>query len=648
MYPLLDQIGNPAALRRLDRDALPQLARELRAFVLASVAQTGGHLSSNLGTVELTIALHYVFDTPRDRIVWDVGHQTYAHKILTGRRHAMNRLRMSGGPSGFPKRNESEYDTFGTAHSSTSISAALGMAIAAQRKGEDRSVVAVIGDGAMSAGMAFEALNNAGAAHANLLVILNDNEMSISEPVGALNSYLARLLASRFYNSVRRGGKEVLSKLPPVKELAKRWEEHMKGMVLPGTLFEEFGFNYIGPIDGHDVDTLVRTLANVKALKGPQLLHVITRKGYGYARAEEDPILYHGVTKFDPAVGMVPKPSTGPAYTQVFGDWLQDMAAADPRLVAITPAMREGSGLVRFSQAYPERYFDVGIAEQHAVTFAAGLACEGMKPVVAIYSTFLQRAYDQLVHDVALQNLPVVFAIDRAGIVGADGATHLGAFDLSYLRCVPNMTVMAPADENECRQMLYTAFTLDTPAVASGDAAKAYQAALRLVRQGPAAVELERPPPASSTRHAGRGRQQAAGRPGRRQLPRAGRGQPKTRRGRRRPAAGGGPGEGDVRRGPRATPGRAGEPGQSRHHRSAGTPPRPRDPRAGTHRRRRRGRGTIAAGRWWSRRLTRDAGAALGRCEVRRAGRPAEERRITNHELRTAKTETPRPQTFLL
>jgi len=464
MYPLLDQVNDPAALRRLDREALPQLARELRAFLLTSVAQTGGHLSSNLGTVELAIALHYVYDTPRDRIVWDVGHQTYAHKVLTGRRAQMGRLRMAGGPSGFPKRSESEYDTFGTAHSSTSISAALGMAVAARRKGDERNVVAVIGDGAMSAGMAFEALNNAGASGADLLVILNDNEMSISEPVGALNSYLARLLASRFYNTVRRGGKEVLSRLPPMQDLARRWEEHMKGMVLPGTLFEEFGFNYIGPIDGHDVDTLVKTLANVKALKGPQLLHVITRKGYGYARAEEDPILYHGVTKFDPAIGYAPKAGARPSYTQIFGDWLCDMAAADRRLVAITPAMREGSGLVRFSQEHPERYFDVGIAEQHAVTFAAGLACEGMKPVVAIYSTFLQRAYDQLIHDVALQNLPVVFAIDRAGVVGADGATHLGAFDLSYLRCVPNMTVMAPADENECRQMLYTAFTLDTPA----------------------------------------------------------------------------------------------------------------------------------------------------------------------------------------
>ncbi|MBK7593480.1 MAG: 1-deoxy-D-xylulose-5-phosphate synthase [Betaproteobacteria bacterium] len=463
MGSLLEQIDDPAALRKLERSALPQLARELRAFVLGTVAQTGGHLSSNLGTIELTIALHYVYDTPRDRIVWDVGHQTYAHKILTGRRNDMQRLRMAGGPSGFPRRSESVYDTFGTAHSSTSISAALGMAVAAKRQGEGRKVIAVIGDGAMSAGMAFEGLNNAGTAGADLLVILNDNEMSISEPVGALNGYLAKLLTSRLYNSVRSGGKEVLAKLPPVKELAKRAEEHFKGMVLPGTLFEEFGFNYIGPIDGHDVDVLVATLANLRELKGPQLLHVVTRKGRGYARAEDDPILYHGVPRFDPGVGIVAKAAGKPTYTQIFGDWLCDMAARDTRVVGITPAMREGSGLVRFSQTYPERYFDVGIAEQHAVTFAAGLACEGMKPVVAIYSTFLQRGYDQLIHDVALQNLPVVFAIDRAGIVGADGATHIGAFDLSYLRCLPNTTVMAPSDENECRQMLYTAYTLDTP-----------------------------------------------------------------------------------------------------------------------------------------------------------------------------------------
>jgi 1-deoxy-D-xylulose-5-phosphate synthase len=462
IFPLLESIDDPAELRHLERTQLPQLVRELRAFLLNTVAQTGGHLSSNLGTVELTVALHYVFDTPRDRIVWDVGHQTYAHKILTGRRTQMNKLRQWGGPAGFPRRDESPYDTFGTAHSSTSISAALGMAVAAKLTGAKRQVVAVIGDGAMSAGMAFEALNNAEGA--NLLVILNDNDMSISEPVGAINQYLAKVLASRLYNTMRRGGKEVLAKLGPVHELAKRAEEHVKGMVLPGTLFEEFGFNYIGPIDGHDLDALVDTLTNVRALSGPQFLHVVTRKGYGYARAEEDPILYHGVTKFDPAVGIVQKPVTKPTYTQIFGDWLCDMAAADQRLVGITPAMREGSGLVRFSQAFPERYFDVGIAEQHAVTFAAGLACEGMKPVVAIYSTFLQRAYDQTIHDVALQNLPVVFAIDRAGVVGADGPTHLGAFDLTYLRCLPNTTVMAPADENECRQMLTTAFRMDTPA----------------------------------------------------------------------------------------------------------------------------------------------------------------------------------------
>ncbi len=463
MYPLLERINKPADLRTLDRNELRDVARELRAFILASVSQTGGHLSSNLGTVELTVALHYVFNTPHDRIVWDVGHQTYGHKILTGRREAMGKLRQAGGPSGFPRRSESEYDTFGTAHSSTSISAALGMALAARLKHEDRRVVAVIGDGAMSAGMAFEALNNAGISGADLLVILNDNDMSISEPVGALDQYLAKVLSSRLYNTVRRSGKEMLSKLGPMHELARRAEEHVKGMVLPGTLFEEFGFNYIGPIDGHDVDALVKTLANVRELKGPQFLHVVTKKGYGYPKAEEDPILYHGVTKFDPAVGIVPKAAGKPSYTQVFGDWLCDVAAKDMRIVGITPAMREGSGLVRFSQEFPERYFDVGIAEQHAVTFAAGLACEGMKPVVAIYSTFLQRAYDQAIHDVALQNLPVVFAIDRAGVVGADGATHLGAFDLSYLRCLPNFTVMAPADENECRQMLYTGCTLDSP-----------------------------------------------------------------------------------------------------------------------------------------------------------------------------------------
>ena len=460
---LLETIDDPRALRRLSRKDLRRLANELRTFILHSVARTGGHLSSNLGTVELTLALHYVFDTPHDRLVFDVGHQTYAHKILTGRRAQMHRLRMQGGPSGFPRRSESEYDSFGTAHSSTSISAALGMAIAAKRMGVQRRVVAIIGDGALTAGMAFEALNNAGAERANVLVVLNDNEMSISEPVGALNNHLARVLSSRAYNHVRRGGKEVLSLVPPMQALAKRLESHTKGLVLPGTMFEELGFNYIGPVDGHDIDTLVSTLENVAKLEGPQFLHVITRKGAGYARAEQDPILYHGVTAFDPATGIVPKASGKPTYTQVFGDWVCDMAARDPRLVCITPAMREGSGLVRFSQLYPTRYFDVGIAEQHALTFAAGLACEGMKPVVAIYSTFLQRAYDQLIHDIALQNLPVLLAIDRAGVVGADGATHIGAFDLSYLRCLPNMTVMAPADENECRQMLFTGFGLSGP-----------------------------------------------------------------------------------------------------------------------------------------------------------------------------------------
>ena len=463
MYPLLDTITSPAKLRGLERKLLPQLADELRRFLVESVAKTGGHLSSNLGTVELTVALHYVFNTPHDRLIWDVGHQTYVHKILTGRREGMNKLRMQGGIAGFPRRDESEYDAFGTAHSSTSISAALGMAVAAEREGKDRCVVAVIGDGAMSAGMAFEALNNAGAMDTNLLVILNDNDMSISRPVGALNNYLAKLMSGRFYATARRAGEKMLGVMPPVLELAKRAEEHVKGMVTPSTLFEEFGFNYIGPIDGHDLDVLVRTLSNVKYLKGPQFLHVVTRKGAGYQAAEEDPILYHGVTKFNPAAGIVSKASSKPSYTTIFGDWLCDMAALDRRLVGITPAMREGSGLVRFSDEYPDRYFDVGIAEQHAVTFAAGLACDGMKPVVAIFSTFLQRAYDQLIHDVAIQNLPVVFAIDRAGLVGADGPTHAGSFDLTYLRCVPNMTVMTPSDENECRQMLYTAFQMDTP-----------------------------------------------------------------------------------------------------------------------------------------------------------------------------------------
>ena len=464
MFPLLESIDDPSALRKLPKRALTQLAHELRAFILTSVAQSGGHLSSNLGSVELTIALHYVFDTPRDCVVWDVGHQTYAHKILTGRRNAMSRLRMAGGPSGFPRRSESPYDSFGTAHSSTSISAAFGMAIAAQLNGETRRTIAIIGDGAMSAGMAFEALNNAGAAKANLLVVLNDNEMSISEPVGALNNHFARLLSSRAYDNVRRSGKQMLSLLPTAQNLAKRFESHTKGMVLPGTLFEELGFNYIGPIDGHDLETLTDTLSNLKELTGPRFLHVVTRKGKGYAPAEADPILYHGVTQFDPLVGITPKTPGKASYTQIFGDWVCDMAAADPHLVCITPAMREGSGLVRYAKEFPNRYFDVGIAEQHAVTFAAGLACAGMKPVVAIYSTFLQRGYDQLIHDVALQNLPILFAIDRAGVVGADGATHIGAFDLSYLRCLPNMTIMAPADENECRQMLYTGFSMDGPA----------------------------------------------------------------------------------------------------------------------------------------------------------------------------------------
>ncbi|MEO7320932.1 MAG: 1-deoxy-D-xylulose-5-phosphate synthase [Nitrosospira sp.] len=463
MYPLLDTINVTSKLRTLERKMLPQLADELRQFLVESVSKTGGHLSSNLGTIELTIALHYVFNTPYDRLVWDVGHQTYAHKILTGRRRGMSKLRMQGGVAGFPRRDESEYDAFGTAHSSTSISAALGMAVAAQRAGEDRSVVAIIGDGAMSAGMAFEALNNAGAMDTNLLVILNDNDMSISRPVGALNNYLARLMSGQFYATARRAGEKMLGVVPPMLELAKRAEEHVKGMVTPSTLFEEFGFNYIGPIDGHDLDILVPTLNNIKHLDGPQFLHIVTRKGAGYKAAEEDPILYHGVTKFNPEAGIVPKAAGKPPYTQIFGDWLCDMAALDQRLIGITPAMREGSGLVRFSQEYPERYFDVGIAEQHAVTFAAGLACDGMKPVVAIYSTFLQRAYDQLIHDVAIQNLPVVFAIDRAGLVGADGPTHAGSFDLTYLRCIPNITVMVPADEDECRQMLYTAFQMDTP-----------------------------------------------------------------------------------------------------------------------------------------------------------------------------------------
>jgi 1-deoxy-D-xylulose-5-phosphate synthase len=459
MYELLDAINFPHELRQLEKSQLPRLADELRQFLLESVSQTGGHLSSNLGTVELTIALHYVFDTPNDRIVWDVGHQTYGHKVLTGRRDAMAKLRMWGGLAGFPRRQESEYDTFGTAHSSTSISAALGMAVGAKLKGERRRAVAVIGDGAMTAGMAFEALNNAGDMDVDLLVILNDNDMSISPPVGALNKYLARLMSGRVYTKARGLSERVLG------QLARRAEEHVKGMVTPGTMFEEFGFNYIGPINGHDLDALIPTLNNIKHLRGPQFLHVVTRKGQGYKLAEADPVLYHGVSKFDHANGIVGNKSSGKkTYTQIFGDWICDMAEAEPRLVGITPAMREGSGLVNFAARFPDRYFDVGIAEQHALTFAAGLACEGCKPVVAIYSTFLQRAYDQLIHDVQIQNLPIVLAIDRAGLVGADGATHNGSFDLTYLRCLPNMTVMTPADENECRQMLYTAFMMDGPA----------------------------------------------------------------------------------------------------------------------------------------------------------------------------------------
>lgn len=463
MYPLLESIDSPQQLRKLERKQLPELARQLRAFLIESVAQTGGHLSSNLGVVELTIALHYVYDTPDDRLVWDVGHQTYPHKILTGRREAMHTLRKPDGIAGFPRRCESEYDTFGTGHSSTSISAALGMAVAAQQQGLERRAVAIIGDGAMTAGMAFEALNNAGAMDANLLVILNDNDMSISPNVGALNNYLAKLLSGKLYERMWRSGEKVLGKVPPVLEFAKRAEEHVKGMMTPGTLFEEFGFNYIGPIDGHDLDTLVATLHNIRQLKGPQFLHVVTQKGHGYQPAEDNPGKYHGVGKFDPSNGDSVGASHGKTYTQVFGEWLVDMADRDQRLVGITPAMCDGSGLNAFAEKYPERYFDVGIAEQHALTFAAGMACDGLKPVVAIYSTFLQRAYDQLIHDIALQSLPVVFAIDRAGLVGADGPTHAGSFDLTYLRCIPNMVVMTPSDENECRQMLYTAYQIDGP-----------------------------------------------------------------------------------------------------------------------------------------------------------------------------------------
>ncbi len=466
-FPLLDNVASPADLRVMDGDTLQRLNDEVRAFHIESVAATGGHLAAGLGAVELTVALHAVFETPRDRIVWDVGHQTYPHKILTGRRERMDTMRKWEGLAGFTKRGESEYDTFGVGHSSTSISAALGMAIAAAQKRENRQVVAVIGDGAMTAGMAYEALNNAGDLDANLLVILNDNNMSISPNVGAMNKYLTRLLSGRLYSQAREGGKQVLRAMPPMWELARRTEEHFKGMVVPGTMFEEFGFNYYGPVDGHDLPNLVKTLRNLRELEGPRLLHIVTQKGKGYALAEDNPVSYHGVKPFDPATGRklgATAPAASPTYTEVFGRWLCDVAAQDSRVVGITPAMREGSGLVEFEQQFPERYFDVGIAEQHAVTFAAGLACEGQRPVVAIYSTFLQRAYDQVVHDVAVQGLPVLFAIDRAGVVGEDGPTHAGSFDYSFLRCLPGMTIMAPADENECRQMLYTGLQLDGPA----------------------------------------------------------------------------------------------------------------------------------------------------------------------------------------
>jgi len=462
-FPLLATISSPAQLRSLKEVQLEALAEEVRACIIDSVSRTGGHLSASLGTVELTIALHYVFNTPEDRLVWDVGHQTYAHKILTGRRKQMESLRQKDGLSGFPKREESPYDTFGVGHSSTSVSAALGMAIAAATADSERQVTAIIGDGALSAGMAYEALNNAGDMDANLLVILNDNDMSISNNVGAMSNYLARILSGRVYSSMREGSKQVLSTVKPMWRLARRAEEHVKGMLMPSTLFEEMGFNYIGPIDGHDVTALVHTLRNMRKLKGPRFLHVVTRKGKGYEPAEGDPCSYHGVNPFDPETGKSENKPSGVTYTKVFGDWLCDMAATDNRLMAITPAMCEGSGMTRFRDEYPQRYFDVGIAEQHALTFAAGLACEDLKPVVAIYSTFLQRAYDQVIHDICLQDLPVLMAIDRAGIVGPDGATHCGDFDLSYLRCLPNITVMAPADENECRQMLVTGMQINGP-----------------------------------------------------------------------------------------------------------------------------------------------------------------------------------------
>ncbi len=465
-YPLLDKIESPLDLRLLTEQQLPQLAEELREFILGSVSKSGGHLASGLGVVELTIALHYIYNTPDDRLIWDVGHQCYPHKILTGRKHQLASIRQKDGLAGFPKREESEFDDFGVGHSSTSISAALGMAIASHRKGEQRKAVAIIGDGAMTAGMAFEALNHAGDLHEDLLVVLNDNDMSISPNVGGLSNYMSRVLSSHLFTSVREEGKRILKHLPPIEDFARKAEEHMKGMVMPGTLFEELGFNYIGPVDGHDLSTLTKTLRNIRDLKGPILLHAITRKGKGYHPAEQEPIRYHGVGQFDPNTGITPSSKSGKqTYTEVFSDWLCDQAIADKRLLGITPAMREGSGLVEFSQRFPDRYFDVAIAEQHAVTLAAGLACDGMKPVVAIYSTFLQRAYDQLIHDVAIQNLPVLFAVDRAGLVGPDGPTHAGSFDLAFLRCIPNLTIMAPTDERECRQMLSTGFQLDSPTV---------------------------------------------------------------------------------------------------------------------------------------------------------------------------------------
>ncbi len=459
-YPLLDKINSPIDVRKLEKDQLKQLSKEVREFLTKSVSVSGGHFSAGLGTVELTVALHYVFDTPSDKLVWDVGHQAYPHKILTGRKDRMTSIRAKNGLSAFPNRDESEYDAFGVGHSSTSISAALGMAIAANLKGDNRQMVAIIGDGSITGGMAFEAMNHAGSIDANLLVILNDNDMSISPPVGAMSNYLTKILSSRLYSSMREESKKVLSKMPPMWELARRTEEHIKGMVIPGTLFEELGFNYIGPIDGHDIEMLVSTLENLKHINGPRFLHIVTKKGKGYPPAEKDPLAYHGVPAFDHTLDHLPKSAPAPhrTYTEIFGQWLCDMAAQDSRLLGITPAMREGSGLVKFSEQYPERYFDVAIAEQHAVTLAAGQACEGAKPVVAIYSTFLQRAYDQLIHDVALQNLDVLFALDRAGLVGPDGPTHAGSFDYSYLRCIPNIIIMAPADENECRQMLTTGF----------------------------------------------------------------------------------------------------------------------------------------------------------------------------------------------